>query len=280
MQKLLFLLCITTALTIPSFANLLTNGDFETVDGRVGLVHSRPLNTLSGNWDVYNSLPGGWTTLSGNGIEVQASGTVVNAHSGNLYIELDSHPNNTNGGSSNSSMFQAVNLGIGDYIISFYYRPRTGTVNDNGIQLRINNDVLLNVSETTGTLNSWTQYTANFSMASAASVNVIFEAIGTANQLGGFIDTVSLTGGRIPPSEVPEPSTFALLGASLVGIAIRMRPPLVEAGFRTKVPVDPHDLIPGRAGCFAFGDLDCADLLVPAWLKWPLQCAIGWIRFV
>jgi hypothetical protein len=213
-----------TALAIPSFANLLTNGNFDTTDARVGVVNNRQLNALSGNWDVYTSIPG-WTTQSGNGIEVQASGTVVNAHSGNLYVELDSHPNSTNPGSTNSTMFQTVNLGIGDYILSFYYRPRTNTANDNGIQARIGNNVLLDLNGVSGSQNAWQQYSANFSITAAGNQQVIFEATGLANQLGGFIDTVSLlqrnTGGT--NETIPEPSTFALLGASLIGIGIKLR---------------------------------------------------------
>jgi len=94
---------------------------------------------------------------------------------------------------------------------------------DNGSQVRLDNDVLLNVSETTSWQNAWQQYTANFSIISSASRNLIFDATGLANQLGGFLDTVSLMESRIPPSEVPEPSTSALIGVALVGTAYKMR---------------------------------------------------------
>ena len=224
MKKILFAILATTALSIPSFANLLTNGNFDTTDNRVGLVNGRRLDQLSANWDVFTAIPG-WTTQSGRGIEVQASGTVVNAESGNLYIELDSHPNNTNGGSTNSTMFQTVNLGIGNYILSFYYRPRTNTANDNGIQVRIGNSILADLNAVSGSQNTWQQYSYNFSLSSAGNQQVIFEATGIANQLGGFIDTVSLlqrnTGGT--NETIPEPSTFALLGAALVGLGIKLR---------------------------------------------------------
>ena len=94
-------------------ATLLTNGDFET-------------NTLTGkHWGVFNVIDG-WYTSLGAGIEVQRS-TVVNAYSGNAYIELDSH--------NNSGVTQNVHTEAGQsYLLSFYYMPRTNNGgNDNGV---------------------------------------------------------------------------------------------------------------------------------------------------
>lgn len=218
-MKRYYVLAGLFVLSSAAFGNMLTNGDFETVDGRTGLVHGRALNALNSNWDVYTDIPG-WSTASGYGIEVQASGTVVTAHSGNLYIELDSHPYGTNPASTNSSMFQSVNFGVGNYILSFYYRPRTNTLNDNGIQVRLGASVLTNVDNTTSGANGnqWTLYTTNFAVNSAGNQNLIFEATGIANQLGGFIDTVSLVRDPNTPTneEVPEPSTYALVGGTLL----------------------------------------------------------------
>ena len=232
MKKILFAILTTTALSIPSFANLLTNGNFDTTDGTIGLVHGQALNSLStppgSTWDVFAIIPGQWQTLNGYGIEVQANGTVggVSAHSGSLYVELDSHPHGSNSNTTNSSMFQNVNLGIGDYVLSFWYRPRTDTANDNGIQVRIGSDPALgNLTGVSSSQNSWQQYSYNFSVTAAGSKQIIFEATGLANQLGGFIDTVSLlqrnSGGT--NETIPEPSTFALLGAALVGLGIKLR---------------------------------------------------------
>lgn len=210
------------ATTCLSAANLVQNGNFDTVDNRVGLTNGRRLDQLSANWDVFSALPGGWQRLDGRGIEVQATGTVggVSAHSGNLYVELDSHPNSTFGGSTNSSMFQALVLDPGLYTLSFYYRPRTNTVGDNGIQVRLGTEVLLEASTTTSTQSGWSLFTHSFSVMTAGSQNLIFEATGLANQLGGFIDTVSVVKDRdLPGNEVPEPASLALVGGALIATA-------------------------------------------------------------
>jgi hypothetical protein len=233
-KKVLFILLSITASSSLSFANLLVNGDFETVDGRIGLTNGRALNALNPNqWDVFNSLPGlplgpdSWTRLDGRGIEVQANVTVsgILAHSGSHYIELDSHPNQTNPGSTNSTMGQSFNFNTGFYTLTFWYRPRTNEVADNGIQVRLGNTVLRNVDSTTGQSNSWVQYSNNFFVAAAGAQNIIFQATGNANQLGGFVDTVSLTRDRNQDTgdAVPEPSTLALIGGSLVALAARRK---------------------------------------------------------
>ncbi len=220
MRRILFAI----TLFIPGLfaANILQNGNFDEVDNRVGLTNGRRLDQLSGNWDVFSSLPGGWERLSGTGIEVQASGTVggVSAHSGNLYVELDSHPNSTFGGSTNSAMFQMVNFNPGFYTLTFYYRPRTNTADDNGIEVRLEDTVLVSVSSTTATQSGWNLISHSFLVNAAGNQRLIFEATGIANQLGGFIDTVSLVRDRdIPGGEIPEPSSLALVGGA-VGLAV------------------------------------------------------------
>ena len=195
-------------LAAPASASILTNGDFELLDGTIGNVHGRPLNGLgTGQWDVYDGIPG-WVKGDGDaGIEIQRN-TVVSAFSPDHYVELDSHP----GPGSNSSMKQSVTLEAGQYELSFYYRPRTNTQNDNGITASANDGFgSLSVNTVKNQQNDWERFAFRFNVdADDTPVDIVFEATGIENTLGGFIDNVAL-------HAVPEATTFVVW--SLLGIA-------------------------------------------------------------
>ncbi len=200
--------------------NLLGNGDFETVDGRVGLVNGNTLDALSGSgktsWDVYETLPGGWQTAGGFGIEVQSTGTITNfePHSADHYVELDSEPKN---GQSNSRMEQQLTLDAGAYEFSFYYSPRTQDVGTNGIAYFIETNIL--DGEVTGPdatqntdVGSWTLIRHVFEIAAdGTEVTVGFAATGEQDTLGGFVDTVRI-------SQIPLPAAGWFLLAAAGGL--------------------------------------------------------------
>lgn len=194
-------------------ASLLTNGSFES---------PKVSDSKYSHWAVYGDV-GPWYLLSGQGIEIQTNGTVVNAKDGDQYVELDSDPNRHVGGtfgsgSTNSAMGQDVTLAAGTYELSFWYRPRTNTSGDNGIAYGLWGNTGPGFTSTFGTadgissgITDWEQITHTFEITNPGDFTIAFAASGTANKLGGFIDNVEL-------NAVPIPGAVWLLGSGLLGL--------------------------------------------------------------
>ena len=200
MKKLIVLL--VSLLFVASYANatLITNGDFEQPDRLRG-------------WGVYQWLPG-WDLLSGSGIEIQTSGVVVQAQSGNQYVELDSHKvKRSTTASTNSAMAQTVELSTGSYLLDFWYQPRNNRARSNDIYYGIEGLMTQVIGGKKSDYRGWTEVTLAFDVEEEGFYDVVFAAQGREDTLGGFIDNVSLTA-----APVPEPSTILLLGAGLVAI--------------------------------------------------------------
>jgi hypothetical protein len=186
-------------------------------------------NSAYTNWAVYSNVDG-WDLLSGQGIEIQTSGTVAVAHSGNQYIELDSDPNRhvgTSGfgsGTNNSIMGRTMDLTAGNYTLNFYYQPRTDVAGDNGIQFGWWDDSSSSINSELGSISltkteqhDWLLVSTSFNIAAAGNYTLAFAATGTSNKLGGFIDDVKL-------DAVPIPGAIWLLGSGLLGlVGIRRR---------------------------------------------------------
>ncbi|MEM1409123.1 MAG: hypothetical protein AAGG79_00070 [Pseudomonadota bacterium] len=190
------------------------------------------------DWFVYDEF-GQFDTVSGAGIEVQQSGTVVNAFEGNQYVELDSDFQVTAnpGQGSNSAMATFLNLVAGrSYALTFAYQPRTNSLNDNGISVDVG--VFTDGGQgarsfsVTNALGQVDGQSSDFVGASDAVdgwkvFKFVFEALdgdnalmfsanGNENELGGFIDAINV-------AETPAPAGFVLLASGLGLLATRRR---------------------------------------------------------
>ena len=218
------------AIAIASFASsvllfagsanaMIINGDFEDVatldpTGQVKGNQLSNLATTGSSWDVFDKISG-WKTTSGAGIEVQTNRTLgsIDAHSGQHYIELDSHPRSN----SNSSMAQDVSLDAGTYALSFWYSPRTGNADSNRINYSVSDGLLSGFITGLGTspataVGSWTLVRSLFQVQTAGDFTLTFAAAGEQDSYGGLIDTVKLTAVPIPAAGLLLPVGLGLLG--------------------------------------------------------------------
>ncbi|MFT3989024.1 DUF642 domain-containing protein [Aestuariivirga sp.] len=204
LKQIAFLVLALFAASGSAHANLISNGSFETVDSRVGNLNGIALDQLAtGNrWDIYTSLPGGWTTVSGyHGIEVQ-NNTVTSAADGTKYLELES-----DGISSITQSFTATFTG--KYLLQFFYQPRTSTAGDNLVHATIDG---VTVSTSNGVASAGWSLVSVIVTLNAGTHTLGFDAIGAIdNSVGGFIDNVSITA-------VPLPPPALLLMSGIVGI--------------------------------------------------------------
>lgn len=180
-----------------------------------------PANTQ--NWQVYQTFDS-WNATSGAGIEIQQTGAVggISAHDGVQYVELDSDI--SRGGlaaPTNSSMTRTVTLAAGNYLLEWYYLPRTSTPGDNIVEVYVDgaSEALMTnlIGSEDGTnppTTDWVQISYAFSVDGTDNdYGITFAAGGIENSLGGFIDSVTLSS-----VEVPEPGPLSLLAvAGLAG---------------------------------------------------------------
>ena len=221
---------VFSLITMSSFVNasLIMNGSFEETtfsdnsisNGQVFNTNLKSFESRNRAWDVFKVLPG-WSTSFGNGIELQKN-VVTQSQNGQNHIELDSHQK----GSSNAVMSQSINSLVidSDYLLEFYYKPRTNKTNDNGINVfwydaaidfDISMEEIYAIDSNRSKTPTWEKQSTIFT-ASSNVMNLSFGAFGNQNTLGGLIDNISLI-------KVPEPSVLSLFLLGLVGLFIRQR---------------------------------------------------------
>jgi LPXTG-motif cell wall-anchored protein len=190
--------CAEEEETDPEFANptcnLLVNGGFETVNSTEGLVHGYRLDQLSlsaNGWDVFSALPS-WRVDGGtSGVEVQYNKTYP-AAGGARYVELDSHENSSQGGSStNSAIYQDVNLKGGKYNLAFKYRPRNANAADNTIEILFDGNVVYTASN--GNTSAWQDHEVELENVISGLHTIGIRAGGIESSTGGLVDDVVLT---------------------------------------------------------------------------------------
>ncbi len=174
-------LTITLMMTPATFQSayateLVTNGSFE-------LPNIAPVS-----FGFFAAIPG-WTATSGN-IEIQdnVAGAPA-AGNGDQFVELDSF--------ANSGMEQTLTTVAGEeYLLTFDYSPRPGQLpNSNGIEVFWDGNslgVITADGTITGGITDWNTHQF-FVMATGASTDLEFVAVGISNTLGGYIDVVSVT---------------------------------------------------------------------------------------
>lgn len=210
---------LAAAVAMPaSAASLVVNGSFETgVPGNTTGLNNGALfgnlNNSGPSWDRWTSI-NGWTTTSGSGIEIQSNRTLdtIDAQDGTHYVELDSN--------SNSSMAQTLSLGVGKYLLSFWYSPRTPDPATNGIEYAIGSIAggkAKNGVPVGANVGTWVQIKTLFDVVKAGDYKLQFAAVGANDTYGGLIDNVSV-------APVPLPAAGFGLMAALGGLAaIRRR---------------------------------------------------------
>ncbi len=134
------------------------------------------------------------------------------AFDGSTFAELDV--------AANSGISQTVGTLVGQwYRLSFEYSNRTGTeVSTNGLAWSFGSasgDAPALARNSSGD-NQWQLYSTMIQATSTQTTLKIW-ATGTSDSLGSSLDAVSLT------SAVPEPQTYALLGAGLLAIGFVKR---------------------------------------------------------
>ncbi len=202
MNKIFGLLCLLVLLCTAGFAqaNLITNGDFETL----------PSTINSGSWTIYSSLPG-WTLYTG---EAEIQHGMFGTNNPTNYTELDAN--------RNVRMGQSVSLTKGaTYQLSFDYFNRQQSTASGSMAVSIGGFTY----ETAALGPKWATLTTSFVYTGASPSAILYlSGTGVSDSYGALVDNISLV--QTKPAPTPVPGAVWLLGSALlVLLAFKRRLP-------------------------------------------------------
>jgi T1SS-143 domain-containing protein len=170
----------------PAPANLILNGSFEDHNGQVSNPGFNTFTTIDH-----------WTSGPDNvPFEIQ-QGNIGDLlpQDGNAKVELDSDPLNNPTSQLNATIQQTIStaLAAGDsYELSFWYSPRPNDGDPDSSSLKVYwNGVVVHTIDSSTQADGW-QHVSVIVTAQAGSNTVAFQGDGQPNQLGAYLDNVSL----------------------------------------------------------------------------------------
>ncbi len=182
-------------------ASVITNGNFE--DNVIG----------NNSWRWFGAdQVNGW---DGSNLEIWRGYAGVQAYSGQQFIELNAHGNN----SGNWSIFQTFNTVSGArYQLSFAYRARASSNETFSVSVADLNQTL--TDHITG---EWRLFTGYFTAGNTSSL--LRFTSGNSGTVGNFIDDVQITElpAQISSNSVPTGPTGALLAIAAAALFWRRR---------------------------------------------------------
>lgn len=214
-RNLVASLAILTLMGSPAFANLITNGSFET-----------PVVPVGGftNFNIGSTGITGWTVVGPQASIVSGSyksfGLSFPAEDGSQWLDLTG-----DGSNKVEGVKQTVSTTAGStYDLSFYVGNQVNSSGIYGTTSTVN--VLLNGAPAQtftnslgagGTTQVWEQFSLSF-VAASGSTTIEFLNLDPSTDNTNGLDNVVLT--QQATSPVPEPPTFALLALPLLGFGI------------------------------------------------------------
>jgi hypothetical protein len=184
--------------------NLVANCSFE-----------NPGPSAGANYEFRNTLTG-WN-VDGGQFERWSNGfNGFTSRDGVAHLELDSNVGNT-------SIWQYINTVAGQtYTVNFSAAHRSLNGQFSQIQFLVGGHSNGNIVFTTPQITDadpgeykWTDYQTSFVAGAGTQTKIVFRGIGPSNTYGDHIDNISV--------RVPEPTSLALVGLGLLGVAVRAR---------------------------------------------------------